>query len=77
VGDANAAPKDGRWHCPSRSPLRTSDALTLQWARDQDLIEVPRPRMIPTWRANLKRCGAVLDRAWYHPASLGRSGAPI
>jgi hypothetical protein len=71
LGDANAAPPNGRWFCPPHSPLHASDALMLEWAQHQGLTEVGRPRLVPTWRACLKRCSAVLDRAWYSPASLG------
>jgi len=73
LGDANAAPEGGRWHCPVHSPLWASDALTNQWATDQGLTEAPRPRMIPTWRASLRKCSAVLDRVWFYPAGLGIS----
>ena len=73
LGDVNAAPENGRWHCPRHSRLHASDAHVIAWARQHGLTEVPRPRMIPTWRASLKRCSAVLDRAWYSPTTLGIS----
>jgi hypothetical protein len=73
LGDANAAPENGRWHCPRHSRLHASDARVIAWAQQHGLTEVPRPRMIPTWRASLKRCSTKLDRTWFSPTTLGIS----
>jgi len=70
IGDANAAPEGGRWHCHPRSPLHASDAETLAWAKKLGLRETPQLRRTPTWKACMCPSSAVLDRAWHHPATL-------
>jgi len=75
IGDANAAPDGGRWHCRPRSSLYASDAEIIEWARKLVLRETPQIKLTPTWKACMRSCSAVLDRALHLPASLQLSSA--
>ena len=42
----------------------------MEWARKLGLREAPQLKATPTWKACMRPCSAVLDRAWHLPASL-------
>ena len=72
LGNMNAAPEGGRWGYSLHSNLKTreADRLTLEWAHQCVLKEVPNIQRHATWKASLHPRKAILDRAWVSPPDL-------
>ena len=61
-----------RYECcySSQSKTREADSLTLEWAHQCCLKEVPNIQRHATWKAYLQPRKAILDLAWVFPPDL-------
>jgi len=70
LGDANAAPPNGRWAYSPRSTTFAFDEEVTTWASASGLTEAFQLAPCkPTWKACLGPRRAILDRVWFSPAS--------
>ena len=77
IGDMNAAPEGGLWGYSLQSKTREADRLTLEWAHQCGLKEVPNIQRHATWKACLHQRKAILDRAWVSPPDLQVSSLSV
>ena len=77
--DMNAAPGVGRWGYSLHSKTLKADRLTLEWAQQCGLKEVPNIhwQRHAKWKACLHPRKAILDRAWVSPPDLPFSSLSV